>query len=297
MLAIVGTVPVRGFPITHGRIVLDNSVLSVGGTEVDLERGTPALMAAAAATAGFLGAESPYGFLVGDIGHGKGSRELYQYLTEHLCEFDMGVLTFHYLQPIAHWHDRVLAAVNALGTRPRMIADAGFMYAAKMSGHARSYDLFTPDAGELAFLADESAPHPFYARGFILHDETRAEDLVDRAYAHGNAARTLLVKGRHDLVVEEGRIVRTVAEPDVGALEAIGGTGDTVTGIVSVLVSSAMPIPEAAAAAAMANRFAGLLAEATPATSVRGIVSWIPRALDGVLSRDPRKARGSHVER
>jgi len=45
-----------------------------------------------------------------------------------------------------------------------LIADAGFMYAAKMSGQASKYDLFTPDVGELAFLADEEAPHLFYTR-------------------------------------------------------------------------------------------------------------------------------------
>ncbi|MEA2039117.1 MAG: hypothetical protein U9N82_04730 [Thermodesulfobacteriota bacterium] len=45
-----------------------------------------------------------------------------------------------------------------------------------------AYDLFTPDVGELAFLADEAAPHPFYASGFILHQEKRIPDLIKRAY-------------------------------------------------------------------------------------------------------------------
>ncbi|MFN2359334.1 MAG: sugar kinase, partial [Desulfotignum sp.] len=69
------------------------------------------------------------------------------------------------------------------------------MYAAKMSGAASFYDLFTPDAGELAFLADETAPHPFYTRGFILHTDNPVSELVCRAYAHDNAAQYLLVKG------------------------------------------------------------------------------------------------------
>ncbi|MFO7970579.1 MAG: sugar kinase, partial [Desulfobacterales bacterium] len=60
--------------------------------------------------------------------------------------------------------------------RPTLIADAGFMYAAKMSGLSEAYELFTPDAGELAFLADEEAPHPFYTRGFILHEENLIPD-------------------------------------------------------------------------------------------------------------------------
>ena len=80
------------------------------------------------------------------------------------------------------------------------MADAGYMYVAKMSGYAASYDLFTPDVGELAFLADEKAPHPFYTRGFLLHEEERVPELILRAYHHENAARHLLVKGRCDRV-------------------------------------------------------------------------------------------------
>ena len=34
------------------------------------------------------------------------------------------------------------------------------MWAAKMSGHADHYELFTPGAGEMAFFADETVPHP-----------------------------------------------------------------------------------------------------------------------------------------
>ncbi len=74
-----------------------------------------------------------------------------------------------------------------------------------MSGQAGRYDCFTPDLGELAFLADEQAPHPFYTRGFILHENNRAEDLIERAYRHDNAAQNLLVKGGTDRVVERGR--------------------------------------------------------------------------------------------
>lgn len=80
--------------------------------------------------------------------------------------------------------------------QPLLIADAGFMYAAKMSGQSEAYDLFTPDAGELAFLADEEAPHPFYTRGFILHEENHVPELIARAYAHKNAAKHLLIKGK-----------------------------------------------------------------------------------------------------
>jgi ADP-dependent NAD(P)H-hydrate dehydratase / NAD(P)H-hydrate epimerase len=89
--------------------------------------------------------------------------------------------------------------------------------------------------GELAFLADETAPHPFYTRGFILHEDNRAPDLIARAYAHHNAARYLLVKGETDYLADSGGIVAAVAEPRIETLEPIGGTGDTLTGMAAAL--------------------------------------------------------------
>jgi sugar/nucleoside kinase (ribokinase family) len=271
MLAIVGTVPDKNFPITHGLLSHEGNLLRIDNATIDINRGTPALMAAAVLTAEKLGAEAPYGFLVGDIG--------------------LDTLTFHYLQPIAHWHDRVLGAIEALHKKPVLIADAGFMYAAKMSGSAGSYDLFTPDLGELAFLADESSPHPFYTRGFILHDDNKAPELIERAYTHNNAARNLLVKGQRDYVVYDGKITATITEPSVETLEPIGGTGDTITGIVSVLISAGYDIAEAAEIAAQTNRFAGQFSNPTPATSVSEIISCIPRALDEKLGYDLRNIK------
>jgi hypothetical protein len=293
MLAIVGTVPIRDFPLTQGPLSVSGSWLEIRGNRVDVNRGTPALMAAAAAASQTLGGEAPYGFLVGDIGHGKGSRELYHHLTEHAADHSFSVMTFHYLQPIAHWNEKVITAVLSLPSPPRLIADAGFMYAAKMSGHAQRFDLFTPDMGELAFLADENAPHPFYTRGFILHEANRAPELIARAYAHGNAARYLLVKGAQDYMADKSGVLKVVSEPSVPALEAIGGTGDTVTGIVSALVEAGYAIPEAAAVAAAANRLAGRYAQPTPATQVMDIVRQIPRALGEILS--PGLSEGTHA--
>ena len=56
-------------------------------------------------------------------------------------------------------------------------------------------------------------------------------------------------------------------------LEAIGGTGDTITGLVSAFVHAGMEPREAAIIASKANRMAGKFAEATPATRVRQIIS------------------------
>ena len=283
MLAIVGTVPDQNFPLTAGKVTLKDDKIYIQGKPVDVNRGTPALMAAAIQAGKALGQSKIFGFLAGDIGLGKGSRNLYEYLANHLAGFDFCAIVFHYLQPDVDWHNRVLFAVCEMKKRPVLIADAGFMYAAKMSGQAPEYDLFTPDMGELAFLADETAPHPFYTRGFILQEENRAPDLVARAYKHDNAARYLLVKGKQDYVADRQGIMGKVDSPVNTAMEAIGGTGDTLTGLAAALISSKIKIDEAAILAAGVNRLAGHYAKPTPATQVMEIIRHIPKALDKIL--------------
>jgi len=283
MLAVVGTVPDEGFPLLEGQVRLENDMLVLQGRRISVNRGTPALLAAAVAAGEALGNAPPFTYLVGDIGTGKGSRRLYDHLTRHLPKKTFEVLTFHYLQPDVDWHNRVLFALEEMKPRPVLIADAGFMYAAKMSGQAGAYDLFTPDAGEIAFLADEEAPHPFYTRGFILHEDNRVPELISRAYEHDNAARCLLVKGKQDYIASQQGIIATVDEPVVEALEPVGGTGDTVTGIVSALVASGMSVKDAALLAAKVNRLAGLYANPTPATQVIELIQHIPRAMAKIL--------------
>ena len=283
MLAVVGTVPNEQFPLSHGPMTLVDDTICINGESVSINRGTPALIGAAIKAGEVLGLENIHGFLAGDIGLGHGSRELYSHLTEQLPEMKVGTLIFHYLQPDVDWHNKILFAVDTMEKRPILIADAGFMYAAKMSGQARCYDLFTPDVGELAFLADEIAPHPFYTRGFILHEDNQVPDLIRRAYNHGNAANYLLVKGCVDYVAREGQILTSLDQPVAEAMEAMGGTGDTLSGIVAALAASGMNLPEAGEIAARTNRLAGFLARPTPATQVMEIIRQIPRALNEVL--------------
>jgi hypothetical protein len=284
MLAIVGTVPELDFPVLCGEVSRKGDALLIQGREVPVHRGTPALIAAAAGVLEMLGQENPLAFLVGDIGLGHGSRRLYDYVIHRLPEIPLDVLAFHYLQPDVDWHNRVLFAVEDIPRRPILVADAGFMYAAKMSGQASAYDLFTPDLGELAFLADEEAPHPFYTRGFILHDEKRVPELIARAYKHDNAARLLLVKGATDYVAGEKGILATIESPSEEALEAIGGTGDTLTGIVSALIQAGYAAEVAAVMGARVNRLAGSYARPTPASQVMDLVVQIPKALEDILA-------------
>jgi len=290
MLAVVGTVPDPEFPLLAGKVTLENGNISIQGRSVAVNRGTPALLAAAAKVGEALGQEEPFGYLVGDIGRGEGSQQLYKYLAKHLSQTDFHIIAFHYIQPLIGWHNRILSVIEKMKKRPILVADAGYMYVAKMSGRANAYDLFTPDVGELAFLADEVAPHPFYTRGFLLHEENHVPDLIARAYAHGNAPQYLLVKGRKDYLANKEGIQAIIDEPMEEAMEAIGGTGDTLTGIVAALSAAGMNIQEAAIVAARTNRLAGTYAHPTPATQVRDIIQYIPKALREILS-------GKHEEK
>jgi hypothetical protein len=283
MIGIVGTVPDLQWPLIHGKVRWVDHHVEIHGQRIAVNRCTPALIGAALKASECVPCPEIYAFLVGDIGKGDGSRKLYEFLARHLHEFDFKVLTFHYLQPDVDWHNQILFEVESMKKRPILIADAGFMYAAKMSGQASSYDFFTPDTGELAFLADEMAPHPFYTRGFILHENNDIQDLMRRAYEHQNAATNLLVKGKTDLIVSRNRIIETVDSPSFEAMEAIGGTGDTLTGILSVLCGVGFKLTDAAILAARANRWSGYYADPDPATQIIELTEKIPQALVTVL--------------
>ena len=279
MFAVIGTVPDEKFPLTRGPASLAGTRLVVENRTMDINRGTPALLATACKVCDYFNADPPVAYLIGDIGTGAGSRRLYEYLETELPGSHYTGLTFHYIQPDVDWHNRVLFAVDEMPVRPMLIADAGFMYAAKMSGQADTYDLFTPDIGELAFLADDAAPHPFYTRGFIFHEENRVPELIARAYQHRNAARYLMVKGETDRLADAGGVLNSVKEPSVPALEAIGGTGDILTGLVAALTGIGKDIPSACVAASVISRTAGQLAAPDPGTQVMDIIREIPESL------------------
>ncbi|NWF76123.1 MAG: sugar kinase [Nitrospirae bacterium] len=284
MLAVVGTIPQNNFPLVSGAILIQNNKLHIQNHSFAINRGTPALIAAAIKTLDFMGKPGLSAYLAGDVGLGDGSRRLYKFLTEHIGSANFTTITFHYLQPDVDWCNKVIFAIEEMAFRPVLIADAGFMYMVKMSGNAPLFDLFTPDVGELAFLADEEAPHPFYTRGFILHEENFVPDLIKRAYLHENAARYLLVKGKQDYITDKEGIIAVVNSPDEPALEPIGGTGDVITGIVSALIESGLEIGNASVIAARTNRLAGYHSMPTPATQVSEIIEHIPRALETVLN-------------
>ncbi|MCG2775940.1 MAG: hypothetical protein L6406_09715 [Desulfobacterales bacterium] len=65
MLAVVGTVPDREFPLAVGEAFLVNGVIRIEGKSVPVSRGTPALLAAAIKTCEVLDQPAPFGYVVG----------------------------------------------------------------------------------------------------------------------------------------------------------------------------------------------------------------------------------------
>lgn len=280
MLLICGTIPLDDFPLTLGEALFDGDALVVNGTALPCTQGTAALVSAAFMTSVHLGTHPPRVLLAGDRGTGKGSRMIYDDLIRDLPSMAPDVLILHYLLPVMGLMKKVCQSADQCRRRPFMIADAAAMYAAKSAGLAPRFDIFTPDLSELAFLADPEASHPAYvSRHLFESDASRIPDLVSAAYRHLNAAGMLLVKGSTDHVAEHGKILKRIAEPDIPELEAIGGTGDTLTGMLSAFIDGGLRPLEAAVLAAKTNRLAGLIARATPATKIREIIAAIPEAL------------------
>ena len=283
-MLLAGTLPIRSLKLKAGpgRLAGDGKFM-IGEETFPANRGTGAMMAACLSICEKYDLGEPHCVVSGDIGKGDGSILLYNYLKEKLPGMGVKVMTFHYIMPNLPCHNMVIKAIKAMKKKPILIADAGFMYVAKMSGFAPYYDVFTPDLGELAFLADGEAPHPFYTRGFIFHMEDRAKELIRMAYNEENAADLLLVKGKNDYIGKDGEILEEVKEPDIPEFEAIGGTGDTITGMIAALICKGVSEEEALILSARANRLAGKLAKPTPATQIGEIIEKIPQALEEVL--------------
>jgi hydroxymethylpyrimidine/phosphomethylpyrimidine kinase len=277
MLLIAGTVPYEDFPLTTGTVRDEGEFLSVNGRSFSRTQGTGAMIGAALAATSYLKLEEPQAVIAGDTGHGKGSREIYEYLIQNAARLSPEVLALHYWLPDMALTRQLCNAIKKCEKRPVMIADAASMYSAKAAGLATEFDIFTPDATEMAFLADPDATHPAYINKHLFNaDITRTPELVRTAYQNKDAARLLLVKGATDYIARDGEIIATVSQPDVPELEAIGGTGDTITGLVSAFVYAGLEPDEAAIIAARANRTAGKLAQATPATRVSQVIDHFP---------------------
>lgn len=288
MILICGTVPKRDLPLTLGEASFEGESLIVKGSsgaiEIPCTQGTAALASAACVTSEVRGCARPHVLLVGDDGTGKGSRLLYDHLIRNLPSIGTDVLLMHYILPVMGLMRRVCESAEKCRPKPFMMADASSMYAAKAAGLAPRFDLFTPDFCEMAFLADPEATHPAYVSRHLFCAEIADIDaLIAAACKNKNAARTMIVKGKTDHIVENGKVLERISEPDIPALEAIGGTGDTISGIIGALVGGKIPAQRAAVIAARANRLAGKYASARPSTKIREVVENLPHALAEIM--------------
>jgi len=283
MLLLAGAVPIEKLPLLIGEIEVNEQRVRIGGHDLPINRGNEAMMAAACLICQEYGVENPVGLVAGDIGKRDGSEKIYEYLAENLPNMNVGVLTLHYIMPDLKMNKKVLATLDTMKEKPILIADAGSMYVAKAGGDSHYYDVFTPDLGETAFLADDKADHPSFTRGFIFHMENNVPELIRRAYASNNAAPTMFVNGKVDYICHDSEILYTIDQPSVPTMEPIGGTGDLITGMISGLIHAGKSPVEACRIAGHVNRKAGELSQPTPATQVRDILKFIPAALEEVL--------------
>lgn len=279
MLLLAGAVPVDKLPLIIGKIELTDQGIKIEGNDLNINRGFEAMATSAYLTCMEFGAEAPHGLIAGDIGKRDGSEKVYEYLSDNLPTLGADVLTLHYIMPDLKRNKKILESIASMEKKPFMIADAGSMYVAKTGGDAGCYDIFTPDLGEVAFLADEKADHPTYTRGFIFHMENNVPELIRMAYAAKNVPRTIFVKGETDYICQDGEILKAIDQPCVDTMEPIGGTGDLITGMISGLISAGKSPAEACMIAGHANRIAGMLTKPTPATQVQDILKHIPEAL------------------
>ncbi|MCI5128899.1 MAG: sugar kinase, partial [Candidatus Electrothrix sp. AUS3] len=254
MLLLVGAVPVEDPTLLLGPVSYNEKGITVDGRELAIDRGNEAMMTSACITCREYGVEAPLGMVAGDIGKRQGSEALYNHLIDHLPEMGVKLMTLHYVMPDLKLNKKVLATIDTMEDKPMMIADAGSMYVAKAGGDSHYYDVFTPDLGEVAFLADDKADHPSFTRGFIFNMEEDVPELIRRAYQGKNATKTMFVKGAVDYVCQDGEIVDTIKEPSIETMEPIGGTGDLITGMISGLMYAGVDPVQACRIAGRANR-------------------------------------------
>ena len=283
-LLLVGTLPYPDSPMTCGEVKLDGDFLNVNGQQFPRTQGTGAMVTAALMVTNYLKLPPPCVLVAGDKGEGKGTREIFGYLVSKMTELSPDYLVLHYCLPIVSLARLICQSIDASKRDVFLIADAGGMYAAKAAKMASRFDIFTPDPTEIAFLADPEATHPAQiSKHLFAQDLDKVPEQIQTAYMNNDAAKLLIVKGATDYIAENGKIVYTLDEPNVPALEPIGGTGDTITGLVSGLVYAGYKPLDAAIIAVKTNRTAGQYVNPTPATPVKEIVDAFPAVLNKYL--------------
>ncbi|MCL2140249.1 MAG: sugar kinase [Dehalococcoidia bacterium] len=289
MLLLVGTIPMEDMPLTYGPVRYQPDKLTIGDYTLEgqyVTLGTAAMISSASATSQAIGSDAPYALVVGDTGMGDGTMKLLKYLVDEMATMKPGVITLHYILPTRDPFINFVNTAHSQEKRPFLIADAGALLNAKAVKMATKFDLFTPDPGEISFLADPEAAHPAYVQHFIFSvDQTEVPKLSKDAYDHGDAPRYMLVKAPTDHIIVEGKVVAKINTPNIPAMEPIGGTGDTITGQVSALIDSGMEVVAACEAACKINRTVGELARPSPDTTIAQFIPFIGEAVKKVLGK------------
>ncbi|EHP88108.1 NAD(P)H-hydrate dehydratase [Methanotorris formicicus] len=268
-MIIAGTVPIKGLYLIVGRATLKGNKIIINNKEFPVSMGTGALIGAVLKTLEYFGEDKPEVITAGDIGEGDGSLKIY----DALKEINDDLLIIHYIKP-------KISKIKEIDFSPKIIADAGGMYAGKAANIGDKFHLFLPDVGELAFLADEKASHPAYVRGFISEiDDKEVPELIKRSYEKSKMPKYMVVKGEKDYVVEDENIVGTIDAPKIEAMECIGGTGDTLTGIISSLINVGFKTKDACILGCKINRMLGDVANAKPNTQIEELINIIPKVL------------------
>lgn len=277
MIVLIGTVPYKTGVYT-GNARIENDCLNIEEVRFPIERGTAAMAAACAQICHFYGLPMPLCIFGGDISDGKGTDLMFQEVNNNIEKYAPDMITLHYLFPKIAYGASFVSKVNSLIKRPQLIADAGGMYLIKTINQSHLFDVFTPDEGELLFLADEFAAHPLYVRSDLLKKVTDIDSLVKTAYQHKNAAGTLIIKGAVDYIYKDGVRTKECHGPNIPAMEAIGGTGDTITGMLSGLRYRGDE--NADYEALVMNRLIGKRINCTPATQISEFIRAIPPVLE-----------------
>jgi ADP-dependent NAD(P)H-hydrate dehydratase / NAD(P)H-hydrate epimerase len=281
-LLVVATYPASGGRVLEGPVALESDgMLTIDGKHIPASQGTSAMLGAACQVCDYLGVEPPVALVAGDIGRGDGTRAVFARLAE-VCERTAPtVVAFHYMQPIMALMRHAVAELAECASDTTLMADAGGMYAAKAAGLAPRFELMTPDVGEVGFLADPDVTHPAYVSHYLFG--TNGFDPVElarKAADTGGSSSVLLIKGVRDHIARDGDIVEVVEAPCVPELEAIGGTGDTITGLAAAFLGAGFPTVEAAVCASRSNRAAGAAMGARPDHRASDLVAELPRVFE-----------------
>jgi len=273
-MIIAGTMPIKGLELIEGKPTLKGDKIIIDNKEFPVSMGTGALIGAVLKTLEYFDNGDVKVITAGDIGEGDGSLKIY----DALKDIDDDLLIIHYIKP-------KISKIKEIDFSPKIVADAGGMYAAKAANIGDKFYLFLPDVGELAFLADEKASHPAYVRGFISEiDDKEVPQLIKKAYKL-NMPKYMVVKGETDHVVKDGEVINKIKEPKIEAMECIGGTGDTLTGIISSLISVGFNAEEAMSLGCKINRKLGEVVNAKPDTQIIEIINAIPNVLKDMLKQ------------